>query len=168
MLISGLTALCSLPGCNSSDCEGNRNTLPLAGFMSSEAKPQAVAIDTLRIAGVGAPADSVLSVYNASQAYLPLDVESHTTTYVFRYNRVPEALYDTLRFDYDVKPWFESPDCGVVYIYNVREIGHTTHFVDSVTCPGAVIDNTPKQNIFIYFHQEEEAEPAERPLRSKR
>lgn len=33
----------------------------------------------------------------------------------------------------------------------MNHISHTTHFVDSVTCPGAVIDNTPGENIFIYF-----------------
>ncbi|MCM1005642.1 MAG: DUF6452 family protein [Prevotella sp.] len=143
-----------LSACDSSDCEDNRNSLPIAAFMSSGSSPQAVMLDTLRIAGIGAPADSVLSVYNAAQAYLPFNNDSHTTSFVLRYNKIPEELFDTITFTYDPAPRFESADCGVFYKYTMREIAHTTHFVDSVTCPAGVIDNTPGQNLFIYLRSQ--------------
>ena len=82
-------ALLCLAACDSSDCGDNRSSLPLAGFRASSFPTQAIALDSLGIAGIGAPTDSV--------------------------------------------------------------IDHTTHFVDSVTCPSQVIDNTPGENIFIYF-----------------
>jgi len=123
--------------------------------MSSSQTPQSVAFDTLRISGLGTPDDSVMTVCNSSQAYLPFNIESHTTSFVFAYHDMPEVLNDTLTFTYDINPWFESSKCGVIYRYDVKGISHTTHFVDSVRCPGGVIDNTPGQNIFIYFRAEE-------------
>lgn len=146
--------LLALSACDTSDCEDNRNTLPLAAFMSSGENPQSIQLDTLRIAGIGAPADSVLSVYNASQTYIPFDNDSHVTSYVLEYNRIPAALFDTVSFTYTPSPRFESTDCGVFYQYNMERIVYTTHFIDSVTCPGMMIDNTPGQNIFIYLRTE--------------
>lgn len=152
--IAAAAFMAALVACDSSECSDNRNSLPLAGFMSSSSTPQSVAFDTLRISGLGAPNDSVLTVYDSSQAYLPFNIESHTTSFVFAYNNIPEELNDTLTFTYDINPWFESSKCGVIYRYDVNGISHTTHFVDSVRCPGGVIDNTPGQNIFIYFRTE--------------
>lgn len=153
--LSLLVSLLAVSGCTGSECDGNRNSLPLAGFMSSGENPQPVSIDTLYIAGIGAPADSVLSVTNDSQAYIPFNIESHTTSYVFRYNKIPTQLYDTVTFTYDIDPMFVSSECGVIYKYNVKDITYTTNCLDSVTCPKKIIDNTPGQNIFIYFKTEE-------------
>lgn len=151
-----ISVLCAtlalLAACDSSDCSDNRNSLPLAGFRTSGHDPQAISIDTLRIAGVGAPHDSVMTLAGASQAYLPLDAQKHSTTFVLRYDDMPQALYDTLTFTYDPQPWFGSAKCGVIYRYRMEDITHTSHMLDSVTCPGSVIDNTPGENIFIYFH----------------
>lgn len=146
-----MAALALLTACDSSDCTDNRNSLPLAGFRSSGSDTQQISLDTLRIAGLGAPGDSAMTLTRASQAYLPFDFESHTTTFVLRYNALPPAVYDTISFNYDPQPWFGSAKCGVIYRYKMNRISHTTHFVDSVTCPGSVIDNTPGENIFIYF-----------------
>lgn len=151
-VIISLLGLASLTAaCDSSDCTDNRNSLPLAGFLSSGEDPQSVTIDTLRIAGIGAPADSAMTLTNASQAYLPFNLEAHSTSFVLRYNAMPRALFDTITFTYDPSPWFGSSKCGVIYRYKIQDIAHTTHMVDSVTCPGGLIDNTPGQNIFIYF-----------------
>lgn len=144
-------ALLCLAACDSSDCGDNRSSLPIAGFRASSFPTQAIALDSLGIAGIGAPADSVMLLRDASQAYLPLDFEKHVTSFVLRYRDIPEALFDTITFRYDPEPWFVSTECGVIYRYEMRDIDHTTHFVDSVTCPSQVIDNTPGENIFIYF-----------------
>lgn len=144
----------SLGACDTSDCEGNRNALPLAGFMSSAPVPVAIALDTIHIAGLGAPSDSVLSYFRSNEAYLPFNNDSHTTTFVLEYNRVPRDLFDTIRFEYNPLSWFESTECGAFYKYDIQGITYTTHFVDSVTCPAGIIDNTPGQNIFIYLRTE--------------
>ncbi|MCM1319339.1 MAG: DUF6452 family protein [Muribaculaceae bacterium] len=119
--------------------------------MASTPQPYSIVLDTIRIAGIGAPSDSVLSYYSAQEAYLPFNNDSHITAYVLEYNRMPPELFDTITFEYDPNPWFESTDCGVFYKYDIQHIAHTTHFIDSITCPGGVIDNTPGQNIFVYL-----------------
>ena len=119
--------------------------------MSSTEQPYAIALDTIHLAGLGAPSDSILTYYSAEQAYIPFNNDSHVTRYVLEYNRIPQELFDTVTFEYDPEPWFESTDCGVFYKYEIQRITHTTHFIDSVTCPSGVIDNTPGQNIFIYL-----------------
>lgn len=141
--------------CSNSECSENRNSLPLAGFMSSSQTPQSIVLDKLSISGLGAPADSVLTVSNSSQAYLPFNIEAHTTAFEIAYDEMPDALADTITFTYDIEPRFESADCGVIYRYKIQDISHTTHLIDSVTCPAGVIDNKPGQNIFIYFRMSE-------------
>ncbi len=149
--VTAVAALLAAGACSSSDCTDNRNSLPLAGFYSSQDPTQAVSLDTLYIGAPGAPNDSVLTVRGASEAYLPFDLEKSRTTFVFRYNRVPEALFDTISFNYRTKPWFESQECGVIYLYEIENISTTTHFIDSVSCPKGVIDNKPGQNLRIYL-----------------
>lgn len=154
--LSALASALFFVACSDTDCSDNRNTLPLAGFLTSSSAPAPLPLSDLAIAPVGGPADTVLSVNNASEAYLPFDFESSSTSYVFRYHGVEPAYFDTITFHYRPDPWFASVECGVIYKYHMNRIQHTTHAIDSVSCPAGVIDNTPGQNIFIYFRPQSE------------
>lgn len=151
IFLTGAAAASLLAACSNSDCAENRSSLPLASFLESAEPHREIALTNLEIAGIGAPKDSVLSVGNASEAYLPFKIDAHSTSYVFRYHDTAPALFDTISFTYDPTPRFQSVECGVIYQYHLQDISHTSHFIDSVTCPAKVIDNSPGHNIFIYF-----------------
>lgn len=145
-------------GCATDECLDNKNSLPLAGFYASGSDSRGVTIDSLTIAGIGAPGDSLIidNGRNISEAYLPFRIDSGKSSFEILYNftagnngGVP--LGDIVTFEYDVEPYFVSSACGAIYKYRVRNISTTHTYIDSVSCPGGVIDNTPGQNIRIYF-----------------
>lgn len=142
--------------CNTEECLDNRNSMPYAGFYASAAGHQQIAIDSLTVFGLHAPGDSVLedSATNISAVYLPFRISSESTSYVFKYNASylsSDAFNDTVSFSYKLQPRFVSEACGAIYQYVMTGIDHTTHLIDSVVCPNGVIDNSPTENIKIYF-----------------
>ena len=150
-LIAG--AVC---GCSSDECLDNKNSLPLAGFYSSEEPLQAVSLDSLEIAGVGVPGDSLLheGKRTLSQTYLPFRIDQPVTRYVFRYLKKDFAalgLADTITFRYDIEPYFVSSACGAVYNYKITSIETTHVAIDSVVCPSGIITNAPVENLRVYF-----------------
>lgn len=152
-----------MSGCNSNECYDNKNSLPLAGFYTSEETPRAISLDSVTIYGIGAPGDSILedSVRNLSQCYLPFRIDQGSTSYVIQYlSGIAGRLHlaDTIVFNYDIVPRFVSSACGVVYDYKINLIETTHLFIDSVTCPEGEITNVSKENLKIYFKYEEEEE----------
>lgn len=148
-------------GCSSDECADNKNSLPLAVVMASLPEPQEAVLDSISVFGIGAPGDSVLvdSASNVGEFYLPFRIDKGETTYVIRYlQRViaETGTCDTISFTYDIKPMFVSSACGAVYYYENVRMGHTTHFIDSITCPGERITNANVPNIFIYFRMNED------------
>lgn len=162
MSASILPALLILSACSNEECLDNKNSLPLAGFYSSGEVPKAISLDRVSIYGIGAPGDSVLqdSVSGLKETYLPFRIDQEETSYVIRYisgtTSSASGLADTIRFSYDIVPWFVSDACGAVYYYKMREIITTHNIIDSVTCPDGVITNADKENIHIYFRVAEE------------
>ena len=153
---SVMGALLAMAGCGNDECFENKNSLPLAGFYSSDSVPKAVVLDSISVFGIGAPGDSILhdSVAGLNETYLPFRIDTGETSYVIRYlSGIPGKLHiaDTISFIYDIKPWFVSSACGTVYDYEISSIRTTRHIIDSVTCPGGVIDNRNAENIRIYF-----------------
>ena len=151
--IAGLLALAS---CASNECLDNQNSLPLAGFYSSDSVPQKIALDSISIYGIGAPGDSILqdSVRTLQQVYLPFRIDQGKTQYVIQYLGGLLGIYhiaDTITFNYDIVPWFVSAACGAVYDYKITSIKTTHNIIDSVTCPQGIIDNTDVENLKIYF-----------------
>ena len=143
-------------GCSTNECYDNKNSLPLAGFYSSERVPRQIAIDSISVYGIGVPGDSILqdSVRNLSQCYLPFRIDEGNTTYVIQYLSGDLGRYrisDTIRFNYDIVPWFVSSACGVIYDYKMTSIETTHNLIDSVTCPDGEITNANKENLRIYF-----------------
>lgn len=143
-------------GCSTSECYDNQNSLPLAGFYSSEEKPVAISLDSITILGVGAPGDSILqdSVRSLSEVYLPFRIDQNSTTYEIRYLAgLPGIyhMYDLITFNYDIVPMFVSSACGTVYYYKITSIEHSHNFIDSVVCPTGEITNANSENLKIYF-----------------
>lgn len=143
-------------GCSTSECFDNQNSLPLAGFYSSQEIPAAISLDSISILGVGAPGDSVLidSVRTISQVYLPFRIDQPSTTYEIRYLGGDAGVLhmkDVITFDYEIIPMFVSSACGAVYYFKMNSILYTQNFIDSVTCPKGVITNENIENLKIYF-----------------
>lgn len=150
-------------GCATSECFDNQNSLPLAGFYSSQAKPVAISLDSISILGIEVPGDSILqdSVRNISEVYLPFRIDQNSTTYEIRYLAGLPGLYrlsDLITFNYDIVPMFVSSACGAVYYYKITSIEHTDNFIDSVTCPTGEITNANTENLKIYFRVNTEEE----------
>ena len=142
--------------CSTSECYDNQNSLPLAGFYSSQEIPAAISLDSISIIGVGAPGDSILqdSVRTLSQVYLPFRIDQNSTTYdIFYLAGLPGkyGMFDQITFNYDIIPMFVSSACGTVYYYKMKSIEHTDNFIDSVVCPGGEITNANIENLKIYF-----------------
>lgn len=153
----------AMTGCSNSECYENQNSLPLAGFYSSEERPQAISLDSISILGVGAPGDSILqdSVRTISQVYLPFRLDQLSTTYEIRYLSGLAGqmrLSDVITFNYDTIPMFVSLSCGAVYYYKINSIDYTKNFIDSVVCPSGVITNQNIENLKIYFRISTEEE----------
>lgn len=151
-----MLGLAMLGSCASNECLENKNSLPLAGFYSSEETPKQMSIDYVSIYGIGAPGESVLhdSVRNLKQSYLPFRIDQSKTQYVIAYLSGLLGEYqikDTITFNYDIVPWFVSSACGAIYKYEVISIETTHNIIDSVTCPLGVIDNANIENLKIYF-----------------
>lgn len=145
-----------ISACSSEECLENKNSLPFAGFYTSQPVPEAISLDSLTIYGLGAPGDSLLhdSVRNISQTYLPFRIDEERSSFVIRYLQEPFGdigLADTITFRYDIIPYFVSSACGAVYEYRMRSIATTNHLIDSVTCPEGIITNMNAENIRIYF-----------------
>lgn len=159
-----MSGIMLMSACGNDECFENKNSLPLAGFYSSAAVPQAISLDSISIFGIGAPGDSVLhdSVRNLKESYLPFRIDTGQTSYVIRYLQGILGymeVADTITFNYEIQPWFVSSACGVVYNYRMKDIVTTHHVIDSVTCPGGVINNVNKENIRIYFRVATEEAP---------
>lgn len=141
--------LASVAGCGS-ECYENQNALPLAEFYVNDTAQIQVAIDSVEVIGVGSPNDSVLwDGGTTDKLYLPFRVTSDTTAY--RFHRLNSGLEDVVTFVYDRAPVFVSEACGVSYEYRIKDITWQGTMIDSVTCPGGVINNVNATNLYIYF-----------------
>lgn len=152
--------LCVAAACSNSECYDNKNSLPLAGFYSSDSVPQQLTLQKISIFGIGAPGDSILhsEVSGLKETYLPFRIDQPSSTYVIQYlsGLLGEfGIADTITFNYEIIPWFVSSACGVVYDYKMLDIVTTHNIIDSVTCPVGTITNADIENIRIYFRVNE-------------
>ena len=153
----------AVTSCVSDECEGNKNSLPYAGFFSSEVSPRSISVDSITVYGEGAPNDSLLidNGEGVASVYLPFRIDGGESTFVIQYNQKRlRGLTDRITFRYEAVPDFVSAACGVVYDYRIDNIEHTKNLIDSVRCPGMVISNANEQNIRVYFrvNTEEDAQ----------
>lgn len=137
----------SFTSCND-NCMGNSSGIPLAAFYTGE---KAASVANITIYGIGAPNDSAI-VRNATvgQVYLPLRITDTACQYVLDYNS-DDVLNDTITFNYDIIPYFESRECGAMYNFNIKEWSYTQHSIDSIAIPVPLITNSDVVTVKIFM-----------------
>lgn len=134
--------------CNNDNCSGNGSGLPLAAFMSGKNQ---VTVSNLTVYGIGAPNDSaIIRNGSASQVYLPFRITDTSTKYVLDFN-IEGLENDTITFNYDIIPYFESRECGAMYNFDITSWEYTQNFIDSVTIVNPRITNSDVVAINIYL-----------------
>lgn len=150
--------------CSTDECYDNRNALPYAGFYGiMDGKMTTISVDSMRVYGIGAPGDSILSEgdHSIGNLYLPFRIDSDTTSYVFKLVNKALVSYDvcdTVTFIYTREARFVSSACGASYIYTIKDIRNTGLLIDSITVTDGRITNADSENIQIYFNTGETAE----------
>lgn len=145
--------------CNDTGCTDNQNSLPLAGFYSSQSK-SAISIDSLTVFGVGMVGDTTIvkNAVSMHQVYMPFNPGASQARFVLRYEQkafVNMGIEDTLTVNYEAVPFFHSNECGAMYVYDIKDYSITNALVDSVLFLAPRIDNTNKENIQIFFRTKE-------------
>lgn len=137
-------------------CGENKNTIPLAGFYVNDSGVVPMNVDSLEVYGIGVPGDSILSPASESKEriYLPFEIDSDTTCYMFRLCVADAPRESEVTFIYSRTPRFADAECGVNYIYDIRKIECKGNLIDSVTCPQGFIDNNNKENLRIYLRND--------------
>lgn len=136
--------------CSNSGCIGNGSSIPLAAFYDYATGKQG-SVSGITVKGVGAPGDSLLADSTTlSQVYLPLQVSTNSTRFVFDFNL--EGLPpDTLTLRYEAVPYFHSEECGAMYIFNISDYQVTHNFIDSIAIPNKVINNEDRISIKLFI-----------------
>lgn len=152
-----------LAGCNTTGCTENQNSVPLAGFYSMTTG-DAIGIDSLAIAGDGAPNDSLLlgPSERGTEVYLPLRADRNVTTFVIKYMQkslADHGVEDHITFYYESTPWFASEECGAMYHYRITRVSHTSQILDSVGISDSLVTNIERQTIGLYFRTADPDEP---------
>jgi hypothetical protein len=158
--VASITLPVAFTSCNTSGCTDLRSATPLATFYSANTG-EAIGLDSIQIAGIGAPGDSILLApgTKASQIYLPFRATKSETSWCISYkwqNLNYAALNDTVTFCYDAQPWFASADCGAMFRYQIKDVRHTTHLIDSIAVLDSLITNVDASQISIYFRTSDE------------
>ena len=130
------------------NCMGNSSGIPLAAFMEGNNK---VTLSDLTVYGIGAPNDSaIIRNTSASQVYMPFSITETTCSYVLDYNGT-EIDNDTITFNYEIIPYFESRECGAMYNFKINSWEYTQNAIDSVSIPDPLITNSDVVKINIYM-----------------
>ena len=147
-LVVSLSVTAALVSCSNDNCMGNSSGIPLAAFLNEGAK---VTMQNLTVYGIGAPNDSAI-IRNASagQVYLPLRITAHSCQYVLDYNS-DDVENDTITFNYDIIPYFESRECGAMYNFKITSWEFTQNEIDSVTVLNQLITNSDVVTINIHI-----------------
>ena len=141
--------------CGDDSCYDNGSSLPLATFYRG-GTPQT--INGLTIKGIGVPGDSLLAdSISLSEAYLPLRATTTSTSYALSRWIATDAgqlcIRDTLTIDYQPIEYFHTVECGAMFNFEVNQVRHTTHGIDSVILVNDLITNAAVPSIRIYFAQ---------------
>lgn len=146
--------LCLLgSACGDNTCYENGNSLPLAKLYLGKSEQT---ITGLTIMGIGAPGDSLLEDSSTlSEVYLPLRASVSTTSYkISRWVTIEgekSQVSDTLTLDYKPIEYFHSVECGAMFNFDITDVRHTIHGIDSVILITTTITNSPSPALRIYF-----------------
>ncbi len=144
----------ALASCSDDSCYDNGSSLPLATLHLDGGKQQT--ITGLTITGIGTPGDSMLADSTSlSEVYLPLRASATTTSYRIRRwvatGDTGHALTDTLTLDYRPIEFFHSLECGAMFNFDIHQVSHTRHGIDSVVVLTPLVTNSRTPALRIYF-----------------
>ena len=111
-------------------------------------------ISGLAIKGIGVPGDSLIADSSSlSEVYLPLRASSSSTAFaISRWtNEGTGWVNDTLTLEYQPIEYFHSAECGAMYNFDIKQVSHTTHGIDSVVLLNSLITNVTTPSLRIYF-----------------
>ena len=139
--------------CNNDSCYDNGSSLPLASFYMGNTQQS---IYGLSIMGIGVPGDSLLADAQAlKEAYLPLRANATSTSYavwrMFTAGTDELTVRDTITLNYKAVPYFHSAECGAMYNFDINQVSHTTHGIDSVVLLTPLITNSRMPALRIHF-----------------
>ena len=137
--------------CSDDSCTDNGSGVPLAAFYVGDSQQ---AISRLSIMGIGAPGDSLLASHaTVNEAYLPLRVSATSTSYALWRTSTDSTVIvrDTLTLTYQPVEYFHSIECGAMYNFEVQDISHTTHGIDSVVMLTPLVTNSRTPALRIHF-----------------
>ena len=145
-------ALC-ITACNNDTCYDNGSSLPLATFHVG-ASQQSIA--GLSIMGIGVPGDSlIIDSISVNEVLLPLRASVPQTSFaLWRWVGVGDERHlvtDTLTFEYQAVPYFHSIECGTMYNFDIHDVTHTCHGIDSVVMITPLVTNSRTPALRIHF-----------------
>lgn len=143
----------TLASCSNDSCYDNGSSLPLA-TLHMGSKQQS--IPGLTIMGIGAPGDSLLAKSSTiDEVYLPLRASVAETSFAvsrtIAIDTVSVVICDTLTIGYEAIPYFHSIECGAMYNFDIRQVNHTHHGIDSVVVLTPLVTNALTPALRIHF-----------------
>lgn len=143
----------ALAACSNDSCYDNGSSLPLATLHVGDRQQS---IPGLAITGIGAPGDSVLARSSAiDEVYLPLRASVSQTRFALSrtitVDTVSVIIQDTLTLDYKAVPYFHSAECGAMYNFDIHNVSHTRHGIDSVVVLTPLVTNARVPALRIHF-----------------
>ena len=151
--IAALIAALAMAACSNDSCYDNGSSLPLATFYIGNSQQS---IPGLSIMGIGVPGDSLLADGKSiKEVFLPLRANATSTSYAlwrtFNSSSMTFVVRDTITLDYQAVPYFHSSECGAMYNFDINQVTHTTHGIDSVVMMTTHITNSRTPALRIHF-----------------
>ena len=142
-----------LAACSNDSCYDNGSSLPLATLYMGNRQQS---IPGLAIIGINAPGDSVLAQSSSiDEVYLPLRASVPQTSFALSRTITGDTatviIQDTLTLDYKVVPYFHSAECGAMYNFDINNVSHTCHGIDSVVVLTPLVTNARVPALRIHF-----------------
>ena len=142
-------ALC-WASCSDDSCRENGSSLPLATCHTGVQQ----GVNALSIMGIGVPGDSLLvDSTTVNETFLPLRAGATSTSYALWRPSADglTSVRDTLTIDYTPVAFFHSVECGAMYNFDIHQVSHTRHGIDSVVLLTPLVTNTRTPSLRIYF-----------------
>ena len=135
--------------CTDDSCYDNGSSLPIATTYVGSSQQT---VTGLTIMGIGVPGDSLLlDSASVSEFYLPLRPSASTTSFKLQRWYHNAWVRDTLTIDYEPIEYFHSLECGAMFNFDITDVRHTIHGIDSVILITTTITNSPSPALRIYF-----------------
>lgn len=137
---------------NGYDCNLENTAYNRIGFYSNQDSitgkyrfPETLTV-SLRVNGT----DSIVvnHITDADGLQLPMSYTQSCDTVIFGYDN---GITDTLYFNHENIPYYQSMECGTVMYHKIEDIAHTSNFIDSVSIEQQYVKFDANENVKIYF-----------------